>query len=181
MSTWSSFAPTTQAQMIDVDHAASGVSEKKATRGRPVAPPLVRFFSGRSESFVQFGGSWRRMTPEDEAHNHTGYDRETHGPNIGIYLIRRPHSLLRIGFDLWKLDVNLSPSTIESLESRWREHAASLTKSLRRRAARRAHFSKSFACFEITPESIEEWKLELVVVLSNPDSYEAIDRRTDAV
>ena len=179
MRTWSSFARTAQAPTIDaVNHAASGVSEKKGTRDRPVAPPLVRFFSGRSQSFVQFGGVWRRMTPEDEARSHTGYDRETHEPNIGIYVIRRPNGLLRIGFDLWKLDMNLRPATIESLERRWREHSASFSKSLKRSTARRAHFSKSFACFEIAPECVEKWNQELEIVLSSPDSFEPIPRTT---
>jgi hypothetical protein len=172
MSTWSSFAP-----MIDaVDHAASGVSEKKGSRGRPVAPSRIRFFSGRSESFVQFAGSWRRMTPEDEARSHTGYHRETREPNIGIYVVRRPNGLLRIGFDLWKLGANLRPATIESLDRRWREHAASLSKSRQRSTSRRAHLSKSFASFEIAPECVEKWKAELEVVLSSPDSFEPIPR-----
>jgi hypothetical protein len=70
--------------------------------------------------------------------------------------------------------VNLRPAAIESLERRWREHAASLSKSLQRSAARRAHFSKSFASFEIAPESIEEWKDDLAAVLENPASYESI-------
>jgi hypothetical protein len=78
------------------------VSEKKGTTTwmSTPSPPLVRFFAGRSQSFVEFGGSWRRMTPEDEARSHTGYHRETLEPNIGIYATRRPNSLLRIGFDL---------------------------------------------------------------------------------
>jgi hypothetical protein len=176
MSTW-----TTQAPAIDaVDHAASGVSGKKGIRGRPVAPTLVRFFAGRSQSFVQFGGSSRRMTAEDKARSHTGYHRETYELNIGIYVIRRPNGLLRIGFDLWKLDMNLRPATIESLERRWREHAASLSKSLQRSTSRRTHFSKSFACFEVAPERIEEWKDELETVLSNPDSYESVERLVEA-
>ena len=157
----------------------AGVSEKKGPTMwlTTPAPPPVRFFAGRSDSFVEFGGSWRRMTSEDEAHSHTGYHGETH---IGIYVIRRPNGLLRIGFDLWKLDVNLRPATIESLERRWREHATSLSKSLQRSTLRRGHFSKSFASFEIAPESIEEWKDELETVLSNPDPYESVERLLEA-
>jgi hypothetical protein len=181
MSTWPSFAPTTQATTIDaVDHAASGVSEKKGTRGRPVAPTLVRFFAGRSQSFVQFGGSWRRMRPEDEAHSHTGYHRETRELSIGVSIMRRPNGLVRVAFDLWKLDVNLRPAAIESLERRWREQAATLLKSLQRSTARRAHFSKSFASFEIPPARSEEWKDVLEAVLSNPDSYESVERLVEA-
>ena len=179
MSTWSR---TTQAPTIDaVDHAASGVSEKKGTSGRPVAPPLVRFFAGRSQSSVQFGGSWRRMTPEDEARSHTGYHRETRESSIGVSLTRRPNGLVRVAFDLARLDLNLRPATIEHLRSHWHEEAAKFSKSLQRSTARRAHFSKSFASFEIAPERVEEWKLELDSVLSNPVSFEPIDRRTDAV
>ena len=137
-------------------------------------PPNVRFFSGRSESFFQFGSEWHRATPEDEAHQYTGYDRTTHEPCIGVYVEGRPNGLLRIGFDLWRLSVNLQPAAIAPTESRWRREAASLSKSLLRSASRRSHFSKSFMRFEVSPEGLEAWKFELSAVLSNPDSYEKI-------
>jgi len=145
-------------------------------------PPNIRFFSGRSESYFQFGSEWRRATSEDEAKAYSGYDRTTHDPNVGIYITPRPNGLVRIGFDLWKLNANLRPATIERLQNRWRQESTELSKFMLRSAQRRSHFSKSFARFEISPERIEEWKLELESVLSNPDSYETIEPRagTDA-
>jgi hypothetical protein len=138
-------------------------------------PSIVKFFAGRSECFVQDGERWRRMLPEDEAHHHTGYDRDTHGPNVGIYVTRRPNGLLRIGFDLWKIDANLRPSVIERLESRWREReAVNLSNSMLRRVSQRAHISKSFARFEISVHRLEEWRLELESILSDPNTYESI-------
>ena len=121
------------------------------------------------------------MTPEDEARFHTGYDRQTHEPNVGIYIVRRQNGLLRIGFDLGKINANLRPSTIERLEARWRQEASTtLSKSLLRSALRRVHVAKSFVRFEIAAERIEDWKTELEAVLSNADSYEHIDRRIEA-
>src|SRR5206468_2679846 len=138
--------------------------------------PLVRCFSGRSELFVRDGRKWRRMSCEDEAHGFTGFNRETREPNVGIYIESRPNGLVRVGFDLWKLDANLRPAVIERIESRWRQEADRLSKPLLRHAARRAHFSKSFMRFEISSERIDEWNLELESFLSDPDSYES-DRK----
>lgn len=146
-----------------------------ASTATSTTPPVVAFYSGRMESFVGDGpGNYRRMTPEDAAKMHTGYDRETHEPNVGIYIVRRPNGLLRIGFDLWKINANLCPAVIERLEKRWRQEAASLSKSMLRHVSHRAHFSKSFARFEVLPERVEPWKDELSAVLSSPESYEPI-------
>jgi hypothetical protein len=145
-------------------------------------PPNVRFFSGRSESFVEDDDRWRRMNVEEEAHSRTGYDRETREPNIGVYMVRRGNGLFCIGFDLWKIDLNLRPSAVEHLERRWQQReAVNLSKSILRRVGRRVHISKSFARFEISIHRLEEWKLELKSVLSDPDSYESIERRTTDV
>ena len=142
-----------------------------------IVAPQVRCFSGRQDSFVQDGERWRRTTPEDEAHFHTGFDHETHEPSVGIYIERRPNGLLRIGFDIWKLSLNLRPAVIERVENRWRQEAASFSKSLLRSTSRRSHFSNSFARFEIAPERLEAWKAELEHVLSNSESYECVSRR----
>lgn len=141
-------------------------------------PPNIRFFSGRSESYFQFGSDWRRATPEDEAKGFSGYDRITDEPTVGIYIVRRPNGLLRIGWDLWKLNVNLRPAAVERIERRWRREAQGLSKSMLRSASRRSHFSKSFARFEISPEYLEGWKVELESVLGDPVSFEALERRT---
>jgi hypothetical protein len=104
----------------------------------------------------------------------SGHERETHEPCIGVYVVRRPNSLLCVGFDLWKINLNLCPAAIARIETRWRREAARLSNSLLRSAQRRSHFSKSFAKFEVAPERLEEWKSELTAVLSNPDSYQRI-------
>lgn len=145
----------------------------------PVPFPCVRFFAGRSESFIQCGEQWRRMTPEDEARSRTGYDRETHEPNLGVFIIKRPNGLLRFGFDLGKLDANLSPAAVAHIECRWRAEASNFSKPLLRSSLRRAHFAKSFAEFEVAPERVEEWKRVLETVLSDPNSYEPIERRME--
>jgi hypothetical protein len=137
----------------------------------------VQFFSGKSESFMQIGSEWKRCSPEDEGHHFTGYDRLTHEACVGIYITRRANGLLRIGLDLWKLNTNLRPETIKRIEKRWRQEAAGLSKSMLRSALRRSHFSKSFARFEISPERLEEWKSELESVLSDPASFEPLERR----
>jgi hypothetical protein len=64
-----------------------------------VCTPVVRFFARRSQSFVQSGSDWRRLTPEDEAKMFSGHDRETHEPCVGIYVVRRQNGLLCVGFD----------------------------------------------------------------------------------
>ena len=139
-----------------------------------VCIPVIRFFAGRSESFAQSESGWRRLTSEDEAKMFSGHDRETHEPSIGVYVVRRSNALLCVGFDLWKINLNLSPAAIARIEKRWRQESSALSKSMLKSVLRRSHFSKSFAKFEISPERIEEWKSELAAVLSNPESYQGI-------
>jgi hypothetical protein len=110
-----------------------------------------------------------------------GLDHETREANVGIYIVRRPNGLLRVGFDLYKLDVNLRPSAVERLASRWRQEGVNLSKSLLRSVGRRVHFSRSFAQFEIAPERLEEWKSELRSVLSEAGSYECVEHRISDV
>lgn len=140
----------------------------------PVPFPCVRFFTGRSESFIQCGEQWHRLNCEDEAKSCTGYDRQTHEPHLGLFILKRPNGLLQLGFDLVKLDWNLRPDTIERLKARWRAEAATFSKPLLRSAERRAHFSKSFAEFEVAPENVEGWKAALGAILENPASYESV-------
>jgi hypothetical protein len=140
-----------------------------------VAAPHVQFFSGRQETFLQSGDTWRRATPEDSAKMHTGLDRESREPNVGVYIVHKPNDLVRVGFDLWKIDANLRPSVLERLESRWQEReAVNLSKSMLRRVGRRMHISKSFARFEISLHRLEKWKAELSAILSNSESYEQL-------
>ena len=135
-------------------------------------PPNVRFFTGRSELFMQCGSSWCRMTREDEAELHTGYDWANSEASVGVYVAHRPNGLVRIGWNLWKLNTNLRPSVIEQLKNRWRKReAANFSKSMLRAVDRRTYFSRAFAQFEIAPARLEEWKSELSAILSNPESY----------
>jgi hypothetical protein len=141
-------------------------------------PANVRFFGGRPELFMQCGSSWCRMTPEDEAQLHTGYDQETREPIVGVYVIRRPNGLVRIGWNLWELNTNLQPSVIEQLKNRWRQReATNFSKSMLREIDRRTYFSRAFAQFEIAPERLGEWKLELLSVLSEAGSYECVGQK----
>jgi hypothetical protein len=140
-----------------------------------LATPVVKFYSGRQESFIGDGpGQWHRMTPEDMAHAHTGYDHESREAHLGVFIVPVGNGFRRIGFDVIKLDVNIRESTMARLEQRWREQSASLPKTQLRHLLRRAHFSRSFARFEVQPENVERWKDELECILSNPGSYEHI-------
>jgi hypothetical protein len=140
-----------------------------------IVAPVVRFYSGRQETFLSDGPSrWRRATPEDMARLHTGYDRESREPHLGVFIVPVGNGLRRIGFDVIKLNLNLRDSTMARLEQRWREEAASLPKTQLRHLLRRAHFSRSFARFEVQPGNVERWKDELECVLTNPDTYESI-------
>jgi hypothetical protein len=144
------------------------------TSALEIVAPQVRIFSGKSDAYFQFGSEWKRATSEDEAHHYTGFDRTTREPSVGVYVERRPNGLVRIGFDVWRLSVNLCPTVIERLQNRWHQEVGALSKSLLRSAQRHSHFSKSFARFEVAPERLEEWKSELAAVLSNPESYQQI-------
>jgi hypothetical protein len=133
-------------------------------------PPHVAFFSRRSENFIGAGAEWRRATPEDDAHFRTGRDREGER-HLGVYMVPRKNGMVRVGFDLLRLNLNLRPEIIERLWARWRAEGDSLSKSLLKSAERRSHFSKSFAAFEVSIHRLEQWKRELESILSNPDSY----------
>jgi hypothetical protein len=140
-----------------------------------IVAPVVCFYSGRQETFLSDGPSqWRRMTPEDSAKAHTGFDITTREPHLGVFIVPVGNGLRRIGFDVINLDLNIRDSTMARLEARWREEAASLPKTQLRHLLRRAHFARSFARFELQPDSVERWKDELECVLTNPESYEPL-------
>jgi hypothetical protein len=141
--------------------------------------PRVKFYSGRQDTFLSDGPSrWRRMTPEDSAKAHTGYDIATREPHLGVFIVPVGNGFRRIGFDVIRLDLNIRDSTRARLEQRWREQSASLPKTQLRHLLRRAHFARSFARFEVQPESVEEWKHELECVLTNSESFEPLERRS---
>lgn len=138
-------------------------------------PPIVKFFSGCSECFVQDDDRWRRLTPEDDAHGFTGFNRETNEASVGVYATKRPNDLLRIGFDIFKLSANLRPAVIERIKKQWQQReAVNLSPPLLRAVGRRVHVSKSFAQLEISIHRLAEWESELSAILSNPESYESL-------
>jgi hypothetical protein len=141
--------------------------------------PTVRVFNKRSESFIQSGpGSpWHRLTVEDEARLATGFNRETKEPSVGIYVAPQ-NGRLTIGFDLWRLGVNLAPTVLNRLQSLWHSEDAPLfSKTALRALDRKVHFSASFVTVVTLPERVAFWTDELVSVLSSPDSFESLERR----
>jgi hypothetical protein len=137
--------------------------------------PTVKIYSGRQESFYANGPhDWRRMTAEDTAKAHTGYDRETREPRLGIYTFPRRNGLVRIGYDNIKLAMNVREDVLERIAARWRVQVASLPKTQLRRLLNRAHFCRTFMRFDTQPENVDGWTRELESILSNPGSYEPI-------
>jgi hypothetical protein len=137
--------------------------------------PFVEFFSGRQEAYVGVPGlSWRRVTPKEAAHSFTGRDRDSHEPRVGVFIAALPGDIVRIGFDLMRLDVNLTESTRERLHALYATRSAKWSKAELRRTRDRVHFSKSFAEFVVREEHVNVWKDELAQVLSDPGSFEAI-------
>jgi hypothetical protein len=141
-----------------------------------IVAPHVHFFSGKSESFVQDGSEWHRLDLEGEARLHTGLDRETKEPHVGVYISSK-NGRVKMGFDLWRLDVNLTPAVLARLKERWQAKAATLfSKTALRTIGRKVHISKSFVTIVTTPEHLDGWRRELEAVLSNADSYGQIDQ-----
>jgi hypothetical protein len=142
--------------------------------------PIVRVFNKRSESFIQSGpgSAWHRLTVEDEAKYATGHDRETKAPSVGVYIIRTNSRRLEVGCDLWRLSANLTQGVVTRLENLWRtEDAPLFSKTALRALDRKVHFSASFVTIVTLPERVAFWTDELVSVLSNPDSFEPLERR----
>jgi hypothetical protein len=136
-----------------------------------VVAPRVAFYEKSTGSYVDWGGQWRRATSEDLARMHTGRAVESRELHVGVYVCRRPNGLVRIGFDLWKIDANLRLEIVERIAERWRQQVATLSKSMQRSIGRRAHFSKTFMRCEVKPENVESWKFELAAVLEDPASF----------
>lgn len=137
--------------------------------------PSVEFFSGRQEAFVGIPGpSWHRVTPKEAAHSFTGRDRDSHEPRIGVFISALPGDMAKLGFDLMRLDVNLTESTRERLRALYAARSAAWSKAELRRTRDRVHFSKSFSEFVVRREDVEEWKDVLSQLLADPGSYEGI-------
>jgi hypothetical protein len=137
--------------------------------------PSVEFFSGRQEAFVKDSvGSWHRLTAQEAAKEFTGRDRESRELRVGVFVSPRSNGMVQLGFDLWRLDSNLTESTRECLRKLHDSRSSGWSKTERRYSRDRVHFSKSFAEFVVRHEDLEAWKDELSRVLSDPASFEAI-------
>jgi hypothetical protein len=137
--------------------------------------PSVEFFSGRQDAYIGIPGlSWRRVTAKEAAHGFTGRGRDSHEPRIGVFVAVLQGGMARLGFDLWRLDVNLTESACERLRALHAARSARWSKAELRRTRDRVHFAKTFGEFVVKREDVEEWKDELSHVLSDPGSYEAI-------
>jgi hypothetical protein len=89
---------------------------------------------------------------------------------------------VKVGFDLWRLSANLTRAVLKRLEDRWRSDDAPLfSKTALRTLDRRVHFSASFVTVVTLPERVTFWTDELVSVLSNPASFEPLERRPSDV
>jgi hypothetical protein len=138
-----------------------------------LSAPSVEFFSGRQEAFVGTpGDSWHRVTPKEAANDFTGRDRDSHEPRIGVFIAPRSNGMVQVGFDLWRLDRNLTEPTCQRLRELFAIRSAGWSKPEHRYSRHRAHFSKSFAEFVVRREDVDAWKDELSGVLSNPGSFE---------
>jgi hypothetical protein len=85
---------------------------------------------------------------------------------------------VKVGFDLWRLSANLTPAVVARLENLWRSEDAPLfSKAALRTLDRRVHFSASFVTIVTLPERVAFWTDEFASVLSNPDSFELLERR----
>ncbi len=142
-------------------------------------PPTVYVFNRRSESFIQSGpgSTWHRLTAEDEAKRATGHNRETKEPSIGVFVFPPRNGRVKVGFDLWRLSANLRLDVLARLENRWRSDDAPLfSKAALRALDRKVHFSSSFVTIVTLPERVAFWTDEFVSVLSNPGSFEPLER-----
>lgn len=140
-----------------------------------IVAPSVEFFSGRQEAFERASnGSFRRMTVKEAANLHTGSSRDGQESHIGIFISPRQHGMVEAGFSLYRLAVNLTLAACERLRKRFTSRSAAWSKSELRYSRDRVHFAKTFAEFVIRASELDEWKVELSVVLSDPRSYESI-------
>jgi hypothetical protein len=142
--------------------------------------PTVRVFNKRSESFIQSGpgSAWHRLTAEDEAKRATGHNRDTKAPSVGVYVMRTSSGRVKVGCDLWRLSANLAQAVVTRLENLWRtEDAPLFSKTALRALDHKVHFSASFVTVVTLPERVAFWTDELVSVLENPESFQALERR----
>jgi hypothetical protein len=137
--------------------------------------PKVRFFSGRQSTFIgDSGSSWHRMTAREKTLGATGYDRDTHEPHLGISIESVSNGLKRIEFDISRLNLKLGPAVPARLRQFWLERNGDFSPTQIRHLIRRAHFSDTFARFEVRTNDIAEWRYELESILSGPEAYELI-------
>jgi hypothetical protein len=144
-------------------------------RATTLIAPSIEFFSGRQEAFVKDSvGSWHRLTAQEAAKEFTGRDRESRELRVGVFVSPRSNGMVQLGFDLWRLDSNLTESTCEHLRKLHVSRSSGWSKAELRYSRDRAHFSKSFAEFVVRQDDLDAWKDELTNVLSAPGSFEPL-------
>jgi hypothetical protein len=137
--------------------------------------PSIEFFSGRQEAFVKDSvGAWHRLTAQESAKEFTGRDKDSRELRIGVFVSPCSNGMVQLGFDLWRLDSNLTESTCEHLRKLHVSRSSGWSKSELRYTRDRVHFSKTFAEFIVRHEELDEWKEELSRTLSDHASFEAI-------
>lgn len=104
----------------------------------------------------------------------TGRSRESGEMTVCVGLRKRHNGLIEVSFDLWRLDSDLSPETINRLEQQWLSLCASLPRSVQRKIGY-ASFGRCFSTFHIPIEQAEDWRSFLGAVLSDASSYTPID------
>jgi hypothetical protein len=134
--------------------------------------PRVTFYTAPSKLYVEDRSRWRRMTPEEDARAHTGYDRETREPQVGVAIRHRQNGRYHFSVDLWRVNLKFREDALEPLAARWREEITSLPKTIRQKLA--FSWSASILELEAMPPYVDGWRAELERVLSDPRTYERI-------
>lgn len=100
----------------------------------------------------------------------TERNRDSGEMTVCVGLRNRHNGLIEVSFDLWRLDSDLSPETINRLEQQWLSLCASLPHSVQRKIGY-ASFGRCSSSLHIPIEQAEDWREFLQGVLSDPASY----------
>lgn len=140
-------------------------------------PPHVHFIESRPTFYLGDPTGWHRASLEQSAYLRTGISTDPRESNVGIYVRRRQNNRYLLGFDLWRLPLKLRSEVVERLRVRWRAQVDVLPKPARNRI----RFCGGCTSFELetTLDHVDGWKAVLGNVLSDPNSFEAIERRTE--
>ena len=116
------------------------------------------------------GKSGRRNPINHEAHGRTGWNTRTGIGSVGVGITHCRNGLVEIECDVYRLGVDLKPEIVAPLEAKWKEQAEKLPSAARYQDGTRLDYRVFH--FPTLPEFLEDWKVRLREVLSNPQSYE---------